>query len=277
MAEPFHRPRSVPEAVSLKRRLKGRGVYLAGGTGLNSGASPARAECYVSLAALKLDRIVAAQGKVTIGAGCTLQQLLEDRKVPPPLRAAVGWVASRNIRNAATLGGHVACAQPHSDILPMLVALEAALTVAGPAGSRTVPLLDYLRAPAAGLIIKIVIPAARGRLAACGSFRASTNARSLVTAAVSLARGRSGIEDPIVAVGGVAPRVARLAPVEAALGGRPLPPPEEIAALVSRHVKPAADAFATAEFKRYQAGVLVARAFQDALARPAARRAGDRP
>jgi len=267
----YHRPATVQQAVGLKRRLGGTAVYLAGGTYVNNREFPRQPGHLISLEALKLGAVTRARGGGwALGAGCTLQQLIEDRRVPEPLKAALSQILTRNVRNIATLGGHVAGRMPHSDVLPMLLALDARVARAGRAAP--VPLAEFLAAREEGLITAIVLPPApRGRVAACRNLRASANSRSILSAAVSLVPGRKGIESPIVALSGAARHAARLAPVERALDGRPLPERDELEAVVRRSVRPVSDLLGSAEFKAYQAGVLVARLLGEAWARKGGR------
>jgi putative selenate reductase FAD-binding subunit len=303
MIEQFHRPATIREALALKKRFQGRAVFLAGGTCLNSnacaqcperrvslaglgldrierkqGVVAARPLCssacalrpghLISLAGLGLDRIEVKQGVVSIGAFCTLQRLIDDRKVPAALKAAASQVAPRNVREAATLGGHVAGDLPFSDVIPMLVALEAKVGLSRPGAARMIPVADYVARPTAGLITKIVLPRPKvGRVAACRNARASANSRSIVSAAVSVTVVRNAVKHPVIALGGVAGHVVRLTAVEDALDGRPLPVLDELQALASRAVRPAADLSGSAAFRRYQAGVVVALALRDALVR----------
>ena len=265
MIEHFHKPRTVQDALSLKRRFRGRALFLAGGTFTNSSEFPLRPEHCISLEGLKLDRIEVKKGVVIIGALCTLQRLIEDRKVPAALKAAASLVVSRNVREAATLGGHVASNLSHSDLIPMLVALDAKVGLAGSGATKLVRVVDYVRAARPGLITKIIVARPRAdRVAACRNARASANARSLVSAAVSMTLGRTAIKDPIIALGGVARHVVRLTGIEDALNGKPLPAVDELQALVSRSVRPASDHFASAAFRKHQAGVVVALSFQEA-------------
>ncbi len=273
MIEHFHRPRTVREALSIMRKFPGRAAFLAGGTYLNSSDSGLSPEHCVSLADLPLDRVEPKPGLVAIGALCTLERLIEDRRVPRALQRAIAQVMSRNIRNAATLGGHLASDLPYSDVIPMLVALEAKVALAGPRGVRTMPVAEYVQAPPAGLITRILVPRPdRRRRAACVNARGSANGRSTVSVAVSLTLAKDVVRDPIVAVGGVTPRVVRLAAVEARLAGRPLPAPEELPARVSRAVRPGASPFASPTFRKYQAGVVVAQALAAACRQEGGRR-----
>ena len=303
MIEQFHRPATVREALALKKRLQGRAVFLAGGTYVNSYActqcperrggeaglrlgrsegrrgavalgTPCSTTCalrpehYISLAGLGLDRVSATQGTVVIGALCTLQRLIEDRRVPAALKAALAQVVSRNIREAATLGGHVAGDLPYSDVIPMLVALAAKVGLSRPGAAQLLPMADYVAKPPAGLVTKIVVPRpAAARVAACRNLRASANARSTVSAAVSATLVRGMLVRPIVALSGVASHVVRLPAVEEALDGSPLPGLDEVQALVSRVARPPADLTGSAAFRRHQAGVVVALALRDAVGR----------
>ena len=221
MTEQFHRPATVREAVGLKKRHQARAAYLAGGTWLNSTESGGPPPHVISLAGLGLDRVVVTPGRVEIGALCRLQRLAEDRRVPAPLKAALGQVVSRNLREIATLGGHVGARYSHSDVLPMLLALEVVLEVAGPGRSRRMCLEEYLGTKAPGLITKVLVPKPKpGRLAACRAFRVSGNARSLVSAAVAVTVERGLLKRPRVALGGVARTAVRLVRLEQALDGQ---------------------------------------------------------
>jgi putative selenate reductase FAD-binding subunit len=265
MVAHYHKPNTLQEALSLKRKLQGKAVFLAGGTFVNSREFPGQPEHLVSLEALGLDGIERAKAGLTLGARCTLQRLIEARGVPAPLKAAASQVASRNIRNAATLGGHLACRLPYSDLAPMLLALEARVVLSGAGAARTVSVADYLAADRPGLITRILVPTAPAkRVAACCNFRASANTRSVLSVAVSATPGRLAGR-PIIAVAGVGPRVVRLTSAEEALDGQPWPSTDELARLVSQRVKPASTPFESAAFRKYQAGVLVALAFRRAL------------
>ncbi len=272
MIEHFHRPGSVREAVALKRKLRGRAAFLAGGTYLNSIESNVHPEHAISLEALELDRVERRARVIAIGACCTLQQLVDDRKVPAALRTAGAQIVARNIRNAATLGGHVACNLPQSDVLPMLVALGAKLVLAGQGPSKTVRVEDYVAKPVPGLITTILLPlAGAGRVAAVRNVRGSANAYSMVSVAVAATITRGIVRDAVIAIGGVEPHVVRASAAEDALEGRPLPDADTLQALVSRPLRPAPSSNGSAALRKYEAGALVALAFRDAIAAKGAR------
>ncbi len=272
MTEQFHRPVTVREAVGLERRYRNRAAYLAGGTWLNSSDHDDPPQHVISLAGLGLDRVVVRPSRIEIGALCTLQRLLDDRRVPAPLRAALAQVVSRNTREMATLGGVVAAGEPHSDVIPMLLALEAVLVLAGAGRARRMCLEEYVGTRPAGLVTTILLRRLKaGRVAACRALRVSANARSLVSAAVAVTVLRGVLRDPVVALSGVARTPVRLATVEAALHGRPLPPLDEVQALVARAVRVRDSILGSAAFRRHEAGAAAALALRDALAGKGAR------
>src|SRR5690606_22950071 len=82
--------------------------------------------------------------EIRIGAGLTLTEVERGLAGRVPLLAQLfPQFASRLIRNGATLGGNLGTASPIGDAPPVLLALEAALVLAGPQGERVVPLADY--------------------------------------------------------------------------------------------------------------------------------------
>jgi CO/xanthine dehydrogenase FAD-binding subunit len=56
-------------------------------------------------------------------------------------------VGSVQIRHKATVGGNVCNAAPSADVVPSLIALDATAHVAGPNGSREMPLAELFRGP----------------------------------------------------------------------------------------------------------------------------------
>jgi len=103
--------------------------------------------------------------EVEIGAGLSLSEVAANWRQPP---AAFGeWLelfASPLIRNRATLGGNLATASPIGDAAPFLLALDAAVRIAGPQGERRVPLSSFFqgyRQTALGAgeaLVSIIVP-----------------------------------------------------------------------------------------------------------------------
>ncbi len=92
----------------------------------------------------ELRDFVESDSFLEIGAGLTLAEL-EQRwtSAPPAVREWFSLFASPLIRNRATLGGNLATASPVGDAAPLLLALDAWLRIAGPHGSRAIPLREF--------------------------------------------------------------------------------------------------------------------------------------
>jgi carbon-monoxide dehydrogenase medium subunit len=136
-------PASLSEALSLLGEDGAR--PLSGGTALmlmmKAGVfRPAR---LVSLRRLKLEGIEpAAGGELRVGAMSTLRALERSAAVEkafPVLKKTLRTLANVRVRNVATVGGALAHADPHMDLPPLLSALGARATIAGPGGERVVP------------------------------------------------------------------------------------------------------------------------------------------
>jgi len=91
-------------------------------------------------AAIKVD----ARG-LTIGAMTTLSDLEysgEVRVQAPLITQTLLTLSNVRVRNVATVGGALAHGDPHMDLPPVLMALDASLTVVGPNGERSLPVAD---------------------------------------------------------------------------------------------------------------------------------------
>ena len=119
---------------------------IAGGTALmlmmKAGVfRPAR---LVSLRAIRELCAIEMQpdGALKIGAMTPLSVLDRDpatRAHAPVITQTLRTLSNVRVRNVATVGGHLAHADPHMDLPPVLIALGAHIVVAGPGGERTIP------------------------------------------------------------------------------------------------------------------------------------------
>lgn len=87
---------------------------------------------------------------IVLGAAITHAEI-EDGEVPDPtggwLRAAAANIAHRAVRNRGTIGGSLAHADPAADWPIVLTGLGASVRLAGPAGTREMPVTDFLTGP----------------------------------------------------------------------------------------------------------------------------------
>jgi aerobic carbon-monoxide dehydrogenase medium subunit len=79
---------------------------------------------------------------LTIGAMTTLSDLEHSddvRACAPLITQTLLTLSNVRVRNVATVGGALAHGDPHMDLPPVLMALDASLTVVGPNGERSLP------------------------------------------------------------------------------------------------------------------------------------------
>ena len=130
------------------------------------------------------------------------------------------------MRNVATVGGHLAHADPHMDLPPVLIALGAHVVVAGRAGERTIPVEElfagYFETVLARdeLISTLVVPAQADRRAAY--LKCTTRAVHdwpALGVAVSLDSDGKAVRDARIVISAATETPARLAGAEQALRG----------------------------------------------------------
>jgi CO/xanthine dehydrogenase FAD-binding subunit len=141
-------------------------------------------------------------------------------------------VGSVQIRNKATVGGNMCNAAPSADVAPALIALDATAHIAGPGGTRSVPLGEFFRGPgqtalAQGEVLARIV-ASRPAAGSGGAYLRHVPRREMDIAVVGVAiqlqldgDGRT-VKDARVVLASVAPTPIRSAAAEKALIGNQL-------------------------------------------------------
>jgi carbon-monoxide dehydrogenase medium subunit len=138
-------PTSLKEAIALLDPDDASVRPIAGGTALMlmMKAGVFRPSKLVSLRNVKeLTSVDAANGELKIGAMtplATIERSDAVRRHAPAITRTLRTLSNIRVRNVATIGGSLAHADPHMDLPPVLIALGARVTVAGPAGERIIP------------------------------------------------------------------------------------------------------------------------------------------
>ena len=259
-------PRTPEEAFRLLGEGAGAASVLAGGTDLlfdldRVTTAPRRV---VSLRHLPW-RGHAWQGDtLVVGSTEPLHELERDGSVAarlPGLHTAIRAVGSRALRHRATLGGNLARAAPASDLLPILLALDATVEIAGPAGTRRMDLDSFLVASRTTalrppeLIRSVAVPAAPSVYL----WQRVRPANDISQVGVAIAHpGRAVYR---IAVGGIVPRPRRLRGAESGLVSDPPPGPERVRAAeeAAREAPFPSDRRATEEHRRRVVRALVER------------------
>ncbi|MET0286500.1 MAG: FAD binding domain-containing protein [Polyangiales bacterium] len=146
----FLRPSSLP-ALFDAWEANPDAMLIAGGTDLMVYANQRnqRWPALLSLEALpELRTFALTERELIVGAGFELAALEERMShehagVLPLLEQLLPLFSSRLIRNRATLGGSLGTASPIGDSAPVLLALDAELTLTSRAGQRRIPLSEF--------------------------------------------------------------------------------------------------------------------------------------
>ena len=146
----YERPTHLAAAIDLLADQGSDARLLAGGTDLiiRLRDGSVRPRTVVDLKCIaELDGTIRDEGDgLTMGARTTMTAIAADARVLADFQAlaeAAAVVGSAQIRNRATLAGNICNASPAADTSPALLVFGAVVVVAGPDGSRRIPMDDF--------------------------------------------------------------------------------------------------------------------------------------
>jgi len=271
----YARPQALEEAFALLEQHGENARLLAGGQSLVASLNMRLAApgILVDIGAIPgLDGIALKGKTLVIGARTTHRAIERSELVAkhaPLLAQAAPHIAHVAIRNAGTLGGSLAMADPAAEWPACCVALEATIVVASRTGARRIAAAEFFKdlyttALGAGeLITAVEIPSAQKdeRHSFLELVRRRGDYAIVGLAARALLKGKalSGLQLVYLGVG-VTPVLAKGA--MAALEGKQADDAAVRAAqgALDADLSPGADLYTSAEAKRHMARVLVARA-----------------
>ena len=276
-------PRSLREAAGLLASAESSVRPIAGGTAvmlmMKMGVlRPTRLVSLRSVEKRYSEIRSGPDGALRIGALATLASLERSPAVKshaPVITRALKTLANVRVRNVATMGGHLAHADPHMDLPPILIALGAIVTTVDAKGGRSLSLeklyAGYLETTLGQgeLIGEVTIPAQGARRAAY--LKCTTRSADdwpALGVAVSIEADGAAVRDARIVVGAATDTPVRLVSAEKVLKGA------RADDAVLRHAGEAAvaqaavigDQHGTAAYKRELVRVYVARAVRAALA-----------
>ena len=277
-ATEYVRPTSVDGAVTVLSSTPGARVLAGGQTLINALKHRAAAvELLVDISRLEELRSieVGVDGSARIGAAttyCELAGSAELRAAQPVIGRVAGGTVDRQIRARGTIGGNACCADPASNFPPLLVALDAALEIRGPDGTRTVPASEFFvgvfrTAVGPGeLLSTITLPPPAGAAVGYESLLLAADSWALARA-VALVRAKGTVSDVRVVLGCVAGTPVRALATEVALIGGPASADavEAAARLAGEGIDPPSDAHASSSYRREMAAVMAKRALLSAI------------
>lgn len=244
------RPASLEEAVTLQKQGM---MFLSGGTLINWAPAQVQTEKVILLEGLLSEKIEKIGETVEIGAGASLQSVIDSEIVPEPLRIGAGYIPSRNIRNMATIGGNIAANRADSYVIPALLALNASVELPD---SQKVSVYEYIQAERNDLIVKVILSPLEGTVVIDRALRSSAAYPAAITAV------RVSKNDCVIALGCAAPHVICLKSVENEIVGGKWNTEEAIFNAVYSMIDPPASMKETRAYIKYIASTLIARSVE---------------
>jgi aerobic carbon-monoxide dehydrogenase medium subunit len=229
-AAAYFRAQTLSDAAEALGDMRSSRV-VAGGTHLLPQAimAPLRLELLVDVKGIDELHVLHDEGRgIRIGAATTHHELSTSRVVKerlPALAHAAGAIASRQVRNRATIGGNICAAEPSFDLLTILAAAEARVRLHGPFGLREISVQDFVPTYGActgirGELVESVWVPAHDEL--CVEYVRCTRSSfeaPLVGAAIALETSAGHCRAARVVLGNYGPGPTWVAAVEAALTG----------------------------------------------------------
>jgi aerobic carbon-monoxide dehydrogenase medium subunit len=278
----YQRPTSLDEAISLLGEIE-ESRPLAGGHSLlpMMKLRLSTPSALVDLGRIPgLDEISEHDGGLRIGALATHAAVAGSKVaigISPVVPEVAGMIGDRQVRNRGTIGGSLAHADPAADYPTVLKALDAAFTVTGKNGERTLAADDFFvglfetALEPGEIVTSVTVPATPpGTGAAYVKHRHPASSYAVVGVAVLVSVENGTCTRARLTIGGVtAPPVHATAAAEALTGA---PVSEEAIASAAEKVPeslPGAmgDTYASAEYRTHLAKVLAARALSRAFER----------
>lgn len=274
-------PSSVEETLALLRAHGGDGKVLAGGQSLVPllNMRLARPAVVIDLnRVLALDYIREDERDVVIGA-MTRQRTAElsplIRQKTPLLADALPNIGHPQIRNRGTIGGSIAHADPSAELPAVLAALDGAVVVRGPRGTRNVAaeefFVSYLTTALKPdeLLMEVRFPKHERQGTAFLEVARRHGDYALVGVAAVVSMDGDRCNQVRLAFTGVGPVPVRMPDAEAAVTGMRITDAVlgEAGRIARSRLEPESDIHASADYRRHVAGVLTERALRVAIKR----------
>lgn len=273
----YLKPKTAQEAVTLFSDHENV-FFLAGGTEVNSRNFKFSPDSLIDISNLGFNSTKYDNSVLKIGSMVSIEDIkIMDYKDYPSLnilKTAASNISNRNIRNQATLGGNICACKSCSDMIPILLVMNASVTIHTLEKAEClIPLNEYIETPKKDLISSINIPVAKNTWhASICRYTRTANDLALVTVALGLDIREGECHDARVAIGGIASKPCRITKIENALKGQKLESRLSelvlrLEPIISESIEPIDDHRGTAEYKK----LLTKGLFTDALYSAAAK------
>lgn len=276
-------PKSISEACAALAANPDGGKLIAGGVSLLRVMkfrimSP---DCLIDVKSIPGLRYVECdKDRLRIGATATQSDVLQSPDVArecPLLRASIARIATTAVRNWATVVGNICVGHTASDPSAALLALNAELVIASPAGERVLPISEFFLGhmstalQEAELVREISIPLQNGQVGMSYMAHAGRAAMEtpLIAVGTVLATDGKKCTSANLALAGSAETPIRLTRAEQSLVGSKLDDPaiQNASLIAAEDCNPDSDVYASAEYRRRLVGVYVRDALREAARR----------
>ena len=268
----YLRPTSLAEAIKMRADHPDATIFAGGTDVMNRVGQETSLAGMLDLFAL--DSFVGVsrrEQRIQIGAATTFYQIVRDPLVNthlPILRDAASQIGALQIQNRGTIGGNIGNASPLGDLLPVLLALDAQVSLASTRGERQVPYGEFCTGyrrtvmEPDELIVSVSIPILSDRTfhywRKVGTRKAQATSKVMLAAVGETTCNRVTLVR--LGIGAVADRPIRLTDVEQLLLSKELDHSqvEQARTLTLRSLNPIDDLRSTADYRRWVAANLVA-------------------
>ena len=283
----YYRPKNLKEAITLLRKKKDAKL-LAGGHSLLPAmklrvSSP---NALIDIGHIKgLDNIKVGKSAIRIGGLSThfaIESSKAIRKNCSILSDAASIIGDMQVRNRGTIGGSLAHADPAADYPTVILALDAKIGASGPTGKRQIPAEKFFRdifttaLRRSEILTDVRVPFFKpGQGGAYLKHRHPASSYAVVGVAAVIHINNDAVNQARIAIGGVTVNPFLItAAADGLIGKKPtVQAIAEVAAKVPDAIKdPLSDLYASGEYRRHLAGVLVRRAISEAVKRAKKRR-----
>jgi aerobic carbon-monoxide dehydrogenase medium subunit len=279
-------PASLGEAIALLDPDDSGVRPIAGGTALmlmmKAGVfRPTRLVSLRKLPRLNARIAAAPDGALTIGAMTPLalvERSPEVARIAPVIPRAMRRLSNIRVRNVATIGGNLAHGDPHMDLPPILIALNAKVAVVGANGAqaaeRTIAVEDLLAGYFETVLAKNELitelripPQGRSRAAYLKVTTGSAEDWPALGVAVALESEGSAVKSARVVISAATEKATRLQGVERLLAGATVDEKMFVRAgdAAAEEAECMTDVRGSAAYKRELTRVYIGRALRQAL------------
>jgi carbon-monoxide dehydrogenase medium subunit len=279
-------PKTVADAAALLNDKGDRARILAGGTDIIVQVREGRRDIDALVDIKHVPEVNElsfdpAKGLI-IGAAvpcCLIYEHKAFARAYPGLMDAVSLIGGIQIQSRASLGGNLCNASPAADGIPVLIALETVCDIAGPKGTRSVPVEQFCTGPGKTVLgrgeflVRFRVPAPKKQAGAAYLRFIPRNEMDIAVAgagvAVQLDGSKAKCTAARIALAAVAPTPLLVPDAGAALVGTSLDDAAvaKAAALAQATARPISDMRGDADYRRHLVGVLVKRALAIAIDR----------